>query len=144
MSTADIKIPTLNETQSLILIGAALALGYVAWKLVSAGSTIRESVSATVDSVTDTVSDVIDTLQYANSAATVEQGRLGAIVRSYTDTPDPENQSAAETARLDRQNVTWLDELLVKFDWSGGQSDTGVIPVEEGPNAISQEWGIDP
>lgn len=91
------KVPELGKVESVLLIAAVGAGLYVAWKMYSAGSTIKGAVGATMEKVADTARTTWD-----NVALAAEKARTATM---GADAPSPDDQGDAESARLQRQNA---------------------------------------
>lgn len=88
------KIPSLENTQTVLILTLVGVGAYVAWKLYGAAGSIGSSVSATVGNVVDTIKSGVNSVDLAAT-------KVGAKVRAIGGDPAlGESQDAAESKRL--------------------------------------------
>ena len=94
------KVPSLSKVESVALIGGIAIAAYLTWRLYSAGSSIKDSVATTMGNAADAAKSTWDKLRDAANSV----GYSGLGQRDPGVTPQPDDQSSAETARLQRLN----------------------------------------
>ncbi len=116
---SNIKLPSLDKTQSALIIVGAMIVGYLAYRLYSAGDTIAGAVKRNVSGVVDLATDVGHTV---NIAATNVGAKTRAILNGGDAPVDPAHQSNAETERLKRQanpQTYLVPEDLENYNYMG-------------------------
>lgn len=113
------KVPSFDNVKAVAAIVAVGALGYVLYRMYNAGSDIKDAIGETFDKIAAPVKSIAagvsDTVAGVKAGASGAQDANGTPVydalgnfQGYESAPaeDPlENESAAETARLMRQNM---------------------------------------
>lgn len=101
------KIPSLETTEGVLLLAAVAFAAYVAYKAYQTGSAIGSGVKKTLSDIGDEITSVYDSVNVATTGAGTRTRSIlngGAI-------PDAPDQSAAELARLNRNNDSIVDSL---------------------------------
>lgn len=113
------KVPSFDNVKAVAAIVAVGALGYVLYRMYNAGSDIKDAIGETFDKIASPVravgKGIDDVMTGFKAGAEGETDANGTPVydalgnfQGYENAPaeDPlENESAAETARLMRQNM---------------------------------------
>lgn len=130
------NVPVLGKVESVVVIGGLVIVGYLVYRLASAGNKIK-------DSVAQTVSDGADFVNSGFHAGELALRRAKVAVTG----PDPapiEDQSDAETARLQRAaggklfTPKWVPAAF-------GGIDGGIQMVDDGAyDALGNYIGVAP
>ncbi len=136
------KVPKLGSVESVLLIGVASLAGYALYKAYQTGSNIKTKVTGAISDIGDSIKTIYDDgILKANKVRTATMNAAG-IAPTYPES----DQSAAETARLIRQNddgsvVGGMPELDIMGNPTGGflEGDSRNISNPVAPSDTSPE-----